>query len=156
MFREMRRKSQALAPELCRAVLDRNTHGVLALTGDGGYPYAVPLSYLYEDGRIYFHCAKEGHKIDAVRGCDKASFCVIAQGERKEGDWALTFRSVIVFGRIREVEDPDVILRVCRDLSYKFTSDDEYIEHEIATSGKRVLVHELTIEHITGKTIREA
>ena len=90
------------------------------------------------------------------RADSKASFCVYDDGYREEGDWALTFKSVIVFGTVREVEDPETVLKICRDLSYKFTSDDEYIEKEISNSGKRVLVHELTIEHMTGKKIREA
>ena len=79
MFRPMRRFKQALSPEECRAVLERGTSGVLALTGDGGWPYAVPLSYVYADGKLYFHSAKSGHKVDAIRSCPRASFCVIDQ-----------------------------------------------------------------------------
>ena len=158
MFREVRRFKQRLTREECLEILKQTKRGVLSVNGDDGYPYGMPLNHYYdeESGKIYFHGASQGHKVDAIRKDDRVSFCVYDDGYRKEGDWALTFRSVIVFGRIREVEDQDVILRVCRDLSYKFTSDDDYIEHEIATSGKRVLVHELTIENITGKTIREA
>ena len=77
MFREMRRKRQLLPQEQALEILENNTSGVLALSGDGGYPYAVPMSYVYNDGKIYFHCAKAGHKIDAIRSCDKASFCVV-------------------------------------------------------------------------------
>ena len=77
MFREMRRKRQQLSPAECEEILRRGTSGVLAAEGDGGYPYAVPLSYIYEDGRLYFHCAKAGHKLDAVRRNKKVSFCVI-------------------------------------------------------------------------------
>ena len=79
MFRPMRRFKQALSPEECRAVLERGTSGVLALTGDGGWPYAVPLSYVYADGKLYFHSAKSGHKVDAIRSCPRVSFCVIDQ-----------------------------------------------------------------------------
>ena len=79
IFRPMRRKKQALSRQECEAVLKRGSSGVLALLGDGGYPYAVPLSYVYEDGRIYFHCARTGHKLDAIRKEEKASFCVIDQ-----------------------------------------------------------------------------
>lgn len=77
MFREMRRKRQLLAEAETIQIFERGTSGVLALSGDEGYPYAVPLSYVYADGRIIFHGAKSGHKIDAIRGCEKASFCVI-------------------------------------------------------------------------------
>ena len=75
MFREMRRKKQILTPEKSIEILKKGTSGVLALSGDDGYPYAVPLSYVYENSMLYFHGAKEGHKIDAIRTCDKASFC---------------------------------------------------------------------------------
>ena len=158
MFREVRRFKQRLNRDECLEILKQTKRGILSVNGDEGYPYGVPLNHYYDEetGKIYFHGASRGHKVDAIRKDSRASFCVYDDGYRKEGDWALSFKSVIVFGTIREVDDPDVILRVCRDLSYKFTSDDDYIEHEIATSGKVVMVHELTIEHITGKKIREA
>lgn len=81
MFREMRRKKQALSKEACERILKDGKTGVLALLGDDDYPYAVPLNYCYENGKLYFHCVKSGHKIDAVKKCSKASFCVIAQDD---------------------------------------------------------------------------
>ena len=77
MFRDMRRKQQALPYEESVTILESASSGVLAVLGDEGYPYTVPLSYVYREGKLYFHCASEGHKLDAIRGCDKASFCVI-------------------------------------------------------------------------------
>ena len=76
MFRKMRRNKQAISFEDCEKILNENISGVLALSGDNGYPYAVPLSYVYSNGGIYFHCALEGHKIDAIKSCNKASFCI--------------------------------------------------------------------------------
>ena len=81
MFREMRRKSQALSFDECAEILNRGTSGVLALSGDNQYPYAVPLSYVYDNTKIYFHCAQEGHKIDSILRNAKASFCVIDQDQ---------------------------------------------------------------------------
>ena len=81
MFRDMRRKKQLLSPEESLQILENGTSGVLAVAGDDGYPYTVPLSYVYHDSKIYFHAAKSGHKIDAVRNCSKASFCVIGQDQ---------------------------------------------------------------------------
>ncbi|MBR2701760.1 MAG: pyridoxamine 5'-phosphate oxidase family protein [Erysipelotrichaceae bacterium] len=158
MFREVRRIKQRLNRDECIEILKKAKRGVLSVNGDNGYPYGVPLNHYYdeESGKIYFHGNMQGHKVDAIRADSRVSFCVYDDGYRVEGDWALTFKSVIVFGTVREVEDRDLILRICRNLSYKFTSDKEYIEGEIAGSGKRVLVHELTIEHMTGKKIREA
>ena len=79
MFREMRRKRQMLSEDDCKIILREGTSGVLALSGDDGYPYAVPLSYVYDGKKIFFHCAKSGHKLDAIRRNPQASFCVIGQ-----------------------------------------------------------------------------
>ena len=86
---------------MCEAVLSRGSHGVLALAGDEGYPYAVPISYVYEGGKLYFHCAKSGHKLDAIARCPKASFCVVDQDQVVPQEYTTYFRSVIAFGTIR-------------------------------------------------------
>ena len=105
MFREMRRGRQALPEEMCEAVLSRGSHGVLALAGDEGYPYAVPISYVYEGGKLYFHCARSGHKLDAIARCPKASFCVVDQDQVVPQEYTTYFRSVIAFGTIRVLAD---------------------------------------------------
>ena len=107
MFRTMRRFKQELTREECLAVLRSQPRGVLSLLGENGYPYGLPIDYWYNetDGKLYFHGAKEGHKIDAIRACDKASFCVHDEGQRVAGEWPLHFCSVIVFGRIAPVTD---------------------------------------------------
>ncbi|MBQ2242096.1 MAG: pyridoxamine 5'-phosphate oxidase family protein [Clostridia bacterium] len=158
MFREIVRKKQALALEECKEILQNEPRGVLSLIGDGGYPYGVPINHYYceENGHIYFHSGKSGHKVDALRACDKASFCVYDGGHRCEGEWALNIKSVIVFGRIQIVEDHDEAMDICRKLCYKFTSDSDYIEKEIATSGKNTLCFKLVPEHITGKKVNES
>ena len=106
MFRPMRRHRQQLSQGDCAAILSRGTSGVLAVAGDGGYPYAVPLSYVYQEGTLFFHCAKAGHKLDALRRCSKASFCVIDQDQVVPPEYTTYFRSVIasagpVFWRTR-------------------------------------------------------
>lgn len=158
MFRDVVRVKQKLSDAECAAVLKEEVRGVLAVLGDDDYPYAVPTNYWYceEDGKLYFHSGKSGHKIDAIKKHDKASFCVYDKGTRKEGDWALTFKSVIVFGKIELVEDYDKAMELTRQLSLKFTSDTEYIEHEITHFGAGTLVFALVPEHMTGKTIHEA
>ena len=103
MFRELRRGRQALPEAESLAILERGSHGVLAVLGDGGYPYAVPLNYVYEGGAIYFHCARAGHKYDAVMACPRASFCVIDRSDVVPEDYSTNFRSVIAFGEVREV-----------------------------------------------------
>ena len=117
MFREMRRNKQALSDEECREILERCTSGTLAVLGDEGYPYAVPLSYVFINGHIYFHCARAGHKLDAIRACDKVSFCVIDRDEVIPEKFTTKYRSVIVFGRAREVTDPEEIVGICRQVT---------------------------------------
>ena len=111
MFRKMRRFKQQLSDEQCVEVLKGEHRGVLSVLGDDGYPYGVPLDHWYceEDGHLYFHGAREGHKVDAIRSCDKASYCVFEQGVPNEKKRGLDVRCVIAFGRVRLVDDPDVI-----------------------------------------------
>lgn len=158
MFREMARKKQALRPSEIERVLTEEKRGVLSLHGEGGYPYGVPMNFWYdsENGHIYFHSGKKGHKIDAISEDNRVSFCVYDGGFRREGEWALNISSVIVFGRLFPVEDRERALRVYRALSLKFTSDREYIEDEIERYAKNTLCLELRPEHISGKLVNEA
>lgn len=158
MFREIIRIKQKLPLEECIRVLKNETRGVLALLGDNDYPYAVPLNHYYseEDNALYFHSGKTGHKIDAIKKHNKASFCVYDKGYTKEGEWSLNVSSVIVFGTIEFVEDRDKIYQICRSLSYKFTDDDKYIDDEIKRSGPNTALFKLNIEHISGKLVNES
>ncbi len=158
MFREMLRKKQQLSQEECISILKTELRGVLSVLGDDDYPYGMPLNHYYSeaDGKLYFHGGKKGHKIDAIKRHDKASFCVYDRGFRKDGEWALNIKSVIVFGRIEFVEDQDTIYRISEVLSRKFTDDDEYIRREIERSGPGTLMFALVPEHITGKIVNEA
>ena len=158
MFREMLRKKQQLTQEACIEILKKEPRGVLAVLGDDGYPYGMPMNHYYceEDGKIYFHSGKNGHRIDAVKHCDKASFCVYDGGFRREGEWALNISSVIVFGRIELIEDQEKIYKIARLLSYKFTNDEEYIEREIQKSGPGTMMFALVPEHMTGKLVKES
>ena len=101
MFRTMRRHAQALEEAQCREILTGGSCGVLAVCGDGGYPYAVPLSYAYSGGKIYIHCAPEGHKLDAIAREEKVSFCVVAQDDVVPEEYTTRYRSAIAFGRAR-------------------------------------------------------
>lgn len=158
MFRNLRRYKQQLPEAECIEILKTEPRGILSLLGDDGYPYGIPMSHWYceADGKIYFHGAKEGHKIDAIRTCDKVSFCVCDQGYRNPGEWAMNIRSVVVFGRIRTVEDPQKTAEICRGIGYKFTDDQSYINDEVQKHAARVLCLELTPEHITGKRVKES
>ena len=158
MFREMLRKKQKLSKDECIFLLKNEKRGVLSVTGDEGYPYGFPINHYYNetDGCLYFHCGKIGHKLDAIRNCDKASFCAYDKGYKEENDWALNIKSVIVFGRIEIVDDMDTIIDISRKLSYKFTTDESYIDNEIKKFAKATLLLKLKPEHISGKLVNES
>ena len=158
MFREMNRRKQQLSEAECVGILTNEKRGVLSVLGDDGYPYGMPINHFYNerDGKLYFHSGKRGHKVDAIKKHDKASFCVYDEGFREKGEWALNIRSVIAFGRIEIVEDRKTVYRIAEELSRKFTDDDAYIEREIEHAGPRTLMFALAPEHITGKIVKEA
>ena len=148
----MRRKRQQLADEESISILQKATAGTLALLGDGGYPYAVPISYVYDDGKLYFHSALSGHKVDAIRGCDKASFCVIDQDQVHPSAYTTYFRSVIAFGRIHIVEDPAEKLAITRKLGNRYNpNQEEALQEELRHGLSRMLALRFDIEHLTGK-----
>lgn len=151
MFREMRRKRQSLSTEECVAILERMPNGTLALYGDDGYPYAVPVSYVYADGKIYFHSAMQGHKVDAVRRNDNVSFCVVEQDDVKPAEFTTYFRSVIVFGKARILTDEDEKRNALCLLADKYSHGEAGMEAEIAKGFNKLLMVEITVEHITGK-----
>lgn len=157
MFREMRRKKQELSLENCEKVLERGSSGVLALIGDDDYPYAVPLSYVYTNNKIYFHGAKVGHKIDAVRKCDKASFCVIDRDEVIAKEFTTYFRSVIAFGKVRILEDTEEIRKAIEALAIKYAPQSlpEERHSAIEKEWNGMAMIEFSIEHMTGKEARE-
>ena len=157
MFRPMRRFKQQLSEEECIRILKEEWRGVLAMHGENGYPYAIPVDHFYdeESGNIYFHGAGEGHKIDAITSDPKVCYTVHDKGFLKDGDWALNISSVVVFGRIHIVEDRDKVIRLVRKLGQKYYPSDAEVEEEIAKAGHRVCLLELTIDHMTGKLVNE-
>lgn len=158
MFRKMRRWKQQLTDEECMALLKNEPRGVLGLLGDDAYPYTVPMDFIYDEAahKLYFHSAKEGHKMDALSKHGKASFCVYDKGYRKDGHWSLNIRSVIVFGRIAVVVDQEKALEKLRALAEKYYPDAESIEKEIAAAGSRAACLEFSIDHMTGKLVNES
>ena len=128
----------------------------MAVAGENGYPYAFPIDFVYDGGRLYFHCAKEGHKLDAIKSCDKVSFCVMNEGFRKDGEWALNISSVVVFGRAKIMTDSGRILEKLRLLGNKYYPSDGDVEREIERTLSRVCMLELEIDHMTGKLVNES
>lgn len=151
-FRPMRRRRQQLTDDECVAILKKATAGTLALLGDGGYPYSLPISYVYNDGKLFFHSALKGHKIDAIRQCDKASFSVIDKDDVKPKEYTTYFRSVVCFGRIHIIDNDKEKMEAVRCLGNRYNpNDDESLAKELAKAYKAMCMIELDIEHMTGK-----
>ena len=155
MFRKMRRIGQELSKEECEEILTNEPRGVLALLGDDDYPYALPMSHVSVDGKIYFHGAQEGHKNDAVKKHSKASYCVMDKGVKAEDSWWYTFKSVIVFGKIKTLTDRDEKIDRLTYLGDKFFPTHEETVDEINRLLDRTEVFEITIEHMSGKVVKE-
>jgi nitroimidazol reductase NimA-like FMN-containing flavoprotein (pyridoxamine 5'-phosphate oxidase superfamily) len=151
MFREMRRGKQLLSMEDTAAVMGRCTNGVLACLGDEGYPYAVPLSYVYFNGKIYFHSAKAGHKIDAVAKNPKVSFSVIDEDKVVSKEYTTYFRSVIAFGKAR-IAEGDERLEAFEALVEKYSGDQtEEAKHKKIAECTQAHIIAIDVEHMTGK-----
>lgn len=153
MYPEMRRKKQALSPAACDAILQAGTSGVLALSGADGQPYAVPLSYVYHEGKIYFHCAKAGHKLDLLDQNPKVSFCVIGQDQVVPEKYTTYYRSVILFGTVRRLTAGEEKRAAILALARRYSPDEpaEKVDAEIARYWDALCMLELTPGHITGK-----
>ena len=156
MFRKLTRIKQQLSNEECVQILKNELRGVLAVLGDDDYPYALPINFYYSenDNKIYFHSGKKGHKLDAILKHDKVSFCVYDKGYHKDGHWSLNIKSVIVFGKIKIVDNwsENMMISFCK----RFTDDMPYIKNEIEHFADNTVVLELEIENMTGKIVNES
>ena len=151
----MRRFKQELPREETLSLLRKEKRGVLAVHGDDGYPYAVPMDFVLLDGAIYFHSAGEGHKLDALRRDEKACFTVYGNEWQEPGAWWNHVSSAVIFGALAVVTDPDEKLAALTALGNKYFPTPEETEAEIGRDGARVTVLRLTIRHMTGKAVRE-
>jgi uncharacterized protein len=152
MFREMRRIKQLLSKEETNEILNACSSGVLGVNGDDGYPYTVPVNYIFKDDKLFFHCAKEGHKIDSIKMNDKVTFCVIEKDEVIQKNFDTHFRSVSIFGRASILTDDSEKRYALKCLVEKYSPD--YIEQgqKVIENGlNRVCIVEVKIEHMTGK-----
>lgn len=157
MFRPGRRKNKEIGREAAEMLLINERRGVLAVNGDEGYPYAIPVNYYYDQDskKIYFHGARVGHKVDSLKKSDKICFTVFGNETIKEEAWAPYMQSVVIFGRCHLIDDQvDSDLRL-RRLAEKYYPNNETIEEEIQKFGKAVQMYEIEIEHLSGKEIQE-
>ena len=155
MFRDMRRKNRELPYEECIEILTNEPRGVLAVLGDYDYPYTVPMTHVFVDGKIYFHGAQTGHKNDAIKKHDKVSYCVMDKGVKAKDSWWYTFKSVVVFGKKRTLTDKDEKIEKLTYLGDKFFPTHEETVSEINRLLDKTEVFEITIDHISGKRVEE-
>lgn len=157
MFRPLTRKNKEISRAECIEILKVEKRGILSVNTDGGYPYSMPMNHYYneEDGCIYFHSGRKGHRLDSLGFSDKVCFCVCEEGYCQEGEWAKNVRSVIVFGKAEIIDEINAVEDIARKLSYKFTDDKEYIESEIKKFSRATLLIRLVPLHICGKRVKE-
>lgn len=153
MFREMRRFKQALEKNECEKILQSGKSGILAVNGDDGYPYTVPMSYFYVDGKLYFHSAKSGHKIDAIKANPKVSFCVVSVDEVLPEKFSGDFRSVVAFGKARIIEDDAEKWAIMETITKKYAPNaaQSAIDAKIDVRFKAVSIIVMDVEHLSGK-----
>lgn len=157
MFRAVRKKKNEISQDEAKNLLRSSRRGVLAVNGDDGYPYAIPINYLYdeENNKIIFHGAKAGHKVDSIKKNDKICFTVFGNETFIEENWAPYLQSVVVFGRCHLVENRDDIISLVKKFALKYYQNEDMVNEEIANSGKGVQMFEIKIEHLSGKKVQE-
>ena len=157
MFRSVRKKQNEISTEEAKELLRTSRRGILAVNGDDGYPYAIPINYYYdeENEKICFHGSRVGHKVDALKTCDKICFTVIGKETVKEEAWAPYVRSAVIFGRCHLIEDREDTLKRIKQFAMKYYPDEQTADEEIERSAKAVRMFEITIEHISGKEVQE-
>lgn len=157
MFRPLRRKKNEISAEDAKELLRTARRGILAMNGDDEYPYAIPINYIYDDtdGKIYFHGSRCGHKVDALKRCDRICFTVVGDEKVKDEAWAPYVKSAVAFGRCRLIENEEETIKTLKQLAMKYYPDEHMVDEEISRSAKAVQMFEITIEHISGKEVQE-
>ena len=157
MFRPIRRTKREISIEQTRQLLSDERRGVLAVNGDDGYPYAIPINFIYDEKnqKIYFHGARAGYKYEAIKACEKVCFTVYGNESIKKEAWAPYMQSAVVFGRCHLIDDQDHAIELVKMFARKYYPDEKTIEDEVEAYGKTVQMFEIDIEHMSGKEIQE-
>ena len=157
MFRDMRRRKQALPEDEIARILAEQKRGVLSVHGEDGYPYGIPVNFLYDkaDGCIYLHGAKAGHKIDAIAADARVCFTTFDDGELDADGWSYHVKSIVAFGTAKLVDDGQLAMEKARELGRKYFPSEEYVEEEMRKASSRVQMIAIAIDHVTGKSVHE-
>lgn len=157
MFRKIRKIKNEINQAEAKELLKNSRRGILAMNGDDGYPYAIPVNYFYDEteGKIFFHGAKAGYKVDCLKSSDKVCFTVIGSEMIRAEEWAPYMRSVVVFGRCQLIDDNQTAMKRLKDFAIKYYPSEEMVLDEIKADGKATQMFEIDIEHMTGKEVQE-
>lgn len=157
MFRSIRKKRNEISTDEAKELLRCSRRGILAVNGDNGYPYAIPINYLYDEDahKIIFHGAKTGYKVDCLKACDKVCFTVYGNERIKEESWAPFLQSAVVFGRCHLVENKETAMTLIKKFAMKYYPDEKLVDKEVASSRRAVQMFEIEIEHLSGKEVHE-
>lgn len=157
LFRAIKKKKSIINTDDMDLILKNARRGVIAVNGDNGYPYAIPINYLYDSSaqKIYFHGARTGHKVDSILACDKVCFVVYGNEIIKEEAWAPFMQSVVVFGRCHLLENSSETMMLLKRFAMKYYPNEQLVDDEIARAGKATQLFEIEIEHLSGKEVQE-
>lgn len=156
MFAEIRRKDRMSTPEQAEELLTRGEHGMLSTVGADGYPYGIPVNYAYENGRIYFHCARGvGKKLENIQRNPKVCFTVVGTAQVVPAEFSTNYESTVVFGTAQEITELDEKKAALELLIRKYSPEfletgRQYIERSAAVTG----VYVISVQHISGKARR--
>lgn len=157
MFRELRRIKQKIEISECIELLKKTKRATLAVSGDDDYPYSLPINYFYDEinNVIYFHSAKEGHKIDSIKKNKKVSLSIIGDEYKDDGGYFYYVKSVIIFGKAEIVIDEEEKYNYLKTFGMKYFPSKEYTVNELKKNMDRALLIKINIEHISGKLVHE-
>ena len=151
MFEQVRRIDREIDQDECIEVIKKNNVGILSLNNTAGHPYGVPLNYMFWDGALYFHCAKEGKKLNLISSDDRACFVIIGKNEVVPNELTTYYQSVIIFGNIEKITDDgtknDILLRFGEYFGCDSEMNKRYVEKKTAACD----VLKFEIAHISGK-----
>lgn len=158
MFRSIRKKKNEISLDAAKELLHCSRRGILAVNGDNGYPYAIPINYLYDEDtqKIFFHGAKAGYKVDALKACDKVCFTVCGNETIKDEAWAPYVKSAVVFGKCHLMENDSSAMDALKKFAMKYYPGEDMVDSQIASTGRATQMFEIEIEHISGKEVQES
>lgn len=153
-MQSVRRKDREISSQEAIELFDSAEYGTLSTVGKDGQPYGVPMSYVYKNGCIYFHCALSGQKLDNIADNPRVSFCVVGKTKILPDKFGTEYESALVFGIASEIFGEErynalalLLKKYCQDF---IEEGKQYIE----ARNKITRVFKIEISRISGKARR--